>query len=70
MISFNQLNKVKDISYNKETGVIIDIPLLIFNNTTRCFTLKKIIKNTQTIKSRPSNKQCKNVKCETSDNNV
>jgi hypothetical protein len=64
-----KLNKVKDISYNKDTGVIIDIPLLIFNNTTRCFTLKKIIKNTQTIKSRPAIKQ-KNVKGETSDNIV
>ena len=37
------LQKVKDVIYDKETGVIKNIPVLVFNNTTRKFYLKKDI---------------------------
>jgi hypothetical protein len=47
-----KLNKVKDVVYNKVTGNIIDVPLLVFNKATKSFTLKKIVKNTTTLKAR------------------
>ena len=47
-----KLNKVKDVVYNKVTGNISDVPLLIFNKGTKSFTLKKIVKNTTTMKVR------------------
>lgn len=37
------LQKVKEITYDKELGKIIDIPLLTFNETTRKFLLKRSI---------------------------
>lgn len=45
------LNKVKDVIYDKETGVIKNIPMLHFNNITRKFILKKNDKHISTIKS-------------------
>jgi hypothetical protein len=47
-----KLNKVKDVVYNKVTGNIIDVPLLVFNRGTKSFTLKKIVKNSTTLKAR------------------
>ena len=45
------LNKVKDVIYDKENGVIKNIPQLIFNNSTRKFIMKKCDKHVSTIKS-------------------
>lgn len=45
-----QLNKVKDVMYDKELGVIKSIPYLIFNNSSRKFFLKKCDKHVSTIK--------------------
>ena len=47
----NNLQKVKDVQYDKDNGVIKNIPYLIFNNTTRKFYLKKNEKHVSTIKS-------------------
>jgi len=47
-----KLGKVKDVVYNKVTGNITDVPLLIFNKTTKAFTLKKVVKNSSTLKVR------------------
>jgi hypothetical protein len=47
-----KLGKVKDVVYNKVTGNITDVPLLIFNRGTKSFTLKKIVKNATTLKVR------------------
>jgi hypothetical protein len=47
-----KLNKVKDVVYNKVTGHITDVPLLVFNKTNKSFTLKKIVKNSTTLKVR------------------
>ncbi len=46
-----KLQKTKDISYNKETGEIISIPMLFFNVQTNNFTLKQCDKHVSTIKS-------------------
>lgn len=47
-----KLGKVKDVVYNKVTGNITDVPLLVFNKTTKAFTLKKVVKNSTTLKVR------------------
>ena len=47
-----KLNKVKDVVYNKVTGNITDVPLLVFNKTSKSFTLKKVVKNSTTLKVR------------------
>lgn len=44
------LSKNKDIEYEKETGIINNIPQLLFNNNTRKFTLKKHDKHVSTAK--------------------
>ena len=46
----NKLNKTKDVAYNKENGIIDNIPALLFNQSTRNFTLKQSDK-VSTIKS-------------------
>lgn len=46
-----QLMKVKDIQYDKENGIIKNIPNLHFNSSTRKFTLKKSEKHVSTSKS-------------------
>ena len=45
------LNKIKDVVYERETGIIKNIPNLQFNNITRKFNLKKCEKHVSTIKS-------------------
>ncbi len=47
----NKLNKTKDVHYNKEDGIIEHIPALLFNQTTRNFTLKQCDKRVSTLKS-------------------
>ncbi len=48
-----KLSRVKDVTYDKETGKIKDIPLLIFNKQSRQFTLKRAEKRVSTLKSLP-----------------
>ena len=46
-----RLVRVKDVTYDKETGKITDIPCLSFNPSSRKFTLKRNDKRTSTLKS-------------------
>ena len=54
------LQKVKDVTYDRETGIIKNIPLLTFNNTTRKFLLKKD-KHVSTLKSLAPKKKKSNL---------
>jgi hypothetical protein len=51
-----KLNKVKDVSYDKITGCVTDIPLLIFNKQSKSFTLKKTLRHVNTLKSTSKHK--------------
>tara|TARA_Y100001980_G_C14519508_1_gene294807 strand:+ start:291 stop:821 length:531 start_codon:yes stop_codon:yes gene_type:complete len=53
------LTKAKDVNYNKETGIIQNIPNLFFNDTTRTFYFKKDDKHISTVKSLPPDKKNK-----------
>jgi hypothetical protein len=60
-----RLQRVKDVSYDKATGEIKDIPALFFNKPSNHFTLKNIDKRTSTLKGlTPKKKQgtAKNIK--------
>ena len=46
-----KLGRVKDVTYDKEKGVIKDIPSLIFNKGSRQYTLKRSEKRVSTLKS-------------------
>lgn len=46
-----KLQKVSEIKYNKDTSTIDDIPILIFNNISRKFTLKRCEKRSSTLNS-------------------
>ena len=52
-----KLNKVKDVTYDKVSGCVTDIPLLVFNKQHKSFTLKKVVKHVNTIKSTTKHKQ-------------
>lgn len=45
-----RLTSIKDVTYDKDAGVIKTIPSLTFNPATRKFTLKRSDKRTSTIK--------------------
>tara|TARA_Y100000996_G_C22470599_1_gene621935 strand:+ start:144 stop:650 length:507 start_codon:yes stop_codon:yes gene_type:complete len=45
-----RLTSIKDVTYDKESGLIKSIPSLTFNTTTRKFTLKRNDRRTSTIK--------------------
>jgi hypothetical protein len=45
------LYKNKDVTYEKETGILENIPNLQFNNTTRKFSLKKSAQHVSTAKA-------------------
>jgi hypothetical protein len=47
----NRLQKVKEVKYNKETGVIENIPDLVFNTATNRFTLNRNDKRASTLSS-------------------
>ena len=47
----DKLAKVKDVEYNKETGIISNIGGLAFNLTTRAFTIRNLDKKVSTLKS-------------------
>ena len=53
------LTKAKDVNYNKETGIIQNIPNLFFNDNTRSFYFKKDDKHVSTVKSLPPDKKNK-----------
>lgn len=47
----DKLAKVKDVDYNKVTGIINNIGGLAFNLTTRAFTIRNLDKKVSTMKS-------------------
>ena len=47
----DKLAKVKDVDYDKETGIISNISAQAFNVTTHAFTLRNIEKKVSTLKS-------------------
>ena len=53
------LSKVKDVIYDKETGLISEIPNLHFDSIERVFILKKDDKHVSTVKSLPLDKKLK-----------
>lgn len=60
-----KLQRVKDVSYNKDTGEINDVPALCFIKPTNHFTLKNLDKRVSTLKGlAPKKKQgtAKNIK--------
>ena len=46
-----KLNRVKDVNYDKVTGLIKEIPALIYTKSNRHFTLKNLDKRVSTLKS-------------------
>jgi hypothetical protein len=46
-----KLQRVKDVIYDKENGIVKDIPALCYTKTTKHFTLKNIDKRVSTLKS-------------------
>ncbi len=46
-----KLSRVKDVIYDKVTGIIKEIPALIYTKTNKHFTLKNIDKRVSTLKS-------------------
>jgi len=51
-----KLQKVKDVIYDKNTGIIKEIPALIYNKIHKHFTLKCMDKRISTLKSLPPKK--------------
>lgn len=51
-----KLQRIKDVLYDKEKGVIIDIPALTYSKANKHFTLKNIEKRVSTLKSLPQKK--------------
>ena len=52
-IDRKKLHRVKDILYDKNTGIIKDIPGLSYIKATKHFTLKNVDKRVSTLKSLP-----------------
>lgn len=50
-IDRKKLSRVKDVVYDKENGIIIEIPALHYIKTTKHFTLKNLDKRISTLKS-------------------
>ena len=51
-----KFQRVKDVIYDKTTGLIKEIPALTYVKTTKHFTLKNIDKRVSTLKSLPTKK--------------
>ena len=51
-----KLSKVKDVIYDKETGLVKEIPALSYSKANKHFTLKNIDKRVSTLKSLPPKK--------------
>jgi hypothetical protein len=56
-IDRKRLQRVKDVIYDKEKGVIKDIPALCYTKASKHFTLKNIDKRVSTLKSLAPKKQ-------------
>ena len=63
-----KLQRVKDVTYDKITGTIKDIPVLSYNKQTKHFTLKNIDKRISTSKS--LSKKVHSVKNKTNKNGI
>jgi len=50
-IQNNKLKKTKEVQYNKDTRIILNIPSLFFNSINRSFTLRNIEKRVSSLKS-------------------
>lgn len=50
-LDHKKLQRVKDVIYDKENGVVKDIPALCYIKTSKHFTLKNIDKRVSTLKS-------------------
>ena len=50
-IQKNKLKKTKEVQYNKDNRIILNIPSLFFNTINRSFTLRNIEKRVSTLKS-------------------
>jgi hypothetical protein len=46
-----KLSRVKDVVYDKTSGIVKEIPALMYNKSTKHFTLKNIDKRVSTLKS-------------------
>jgi hypothetical protein len=46
-----KLSRVKDVIYDKDNGIVKDIPALMYNKSNKHFTLKNIDKRVSTLKS-------------------
>lgn len=57
-----RLSRVKDVIYDKTSGLIKDIPSLHYNKGNRHFTLKNLDKRVSTLKSLPPKKIVKEEK--------
>lgn len=57
-----RLQNTKEVKYNKETGKIEQLPYLLFNTTTRKFTLKRNESRVSTLNSLGHGKTRKNIK--------
>lgn len=55
-IDLKKINKIKDIEYDKDNGLIINIPIILFNDKNRSFYIKKCDKHVSTVKSIPLKK--------------
>ena len=50
LLDKRQLNRVKDVTYDKDKGMIVNIPSLCFNRSNKKFTMKRNEKRTSTSK--------------------
>jgi len=50
-IQKNKLKKTKEVQYNKDNRIILNIPSLFFNTVNRSFTLRNIEKRVSSLKS-------------------
>jgi hypothetical protein len=57
-IDRKRLQRVKDVIYDKEKGLIKEIPALCYTKLSKHFTLKNIDKRVSTLKSLAPKKQC------------
>jgi hypothetical protein len=51
-----RIQRVKDVVYDKETGIITDIPALTYLKTNKHFTLKNVDKRVSTLRNLPPKK--------------
>lgn len=71
-----KLQRVKDVCYDKNSGLIKSIPALIYNKNIKHFTLKNIDKRISTLKSLAPKKSLhntmknKNISIDDSNNNI